>query len=222
MSRQMLDKEMADTFKTHIQSQLDEFVQNNKDEKLPSEKVQEEQCKQTCATEAEMKELKNDVNNLDQDYESRMTDVNTRMKTLESEIKQDYESRCKALDAKISSMQTQMTEMNERQPPNEANEATSESGETIEDENEQEMRINDTTKLIMCMDSNSKYLDRRKLWDLDGTEHKKCYTLSQVSRVVERNIEYRNLKHFLISVGCNDLETKEPEEVFNDIRDIAS
>ena len=68
----------------------------------------------------------------------------------------------------------------------------------------------------------AKYLDRRKLWDLDGTEYKKCYTLNQVSHVVDRKIEYRNLKYFLISVGCNDLDAKEPEEVFNAIRDIAS
>ena len=74
----------------------------------------------------------------------------------------------------------------------------------------------------MCMDSNSKYLIRRKLWDLDGTEFRKCYTLSQVKNIVTETTNYKNLKYFLISVGCNDLDTEDPTTVFNNIRGLVS
>ena len=149
-----------------------------------------------------------------------MSEVNTKMKTLESGIRADFQERCKALDDKIITVENKMSEMHTA-PARDQTDESSESGEVEEEENEQDRRVNDRTKLIMCMDSNSKYLDPRKLWDLDGTEHKRCYTLSQVSQIVSRNIEYSNLKYFLISVGCNDLDNKEPEEVFNAIREIA-
>ena len=58
-------KEMADTFKVHIQTQLDNFVLNtNKDEEIPSGKEDGGQFREPGATEAEVKELKRDINNL--------------------------------------------------------------------------------------------------------------------------------------------------------------
>ena len=80
----------------------------------------------------------------------------------------------------------------------------------------------ETTALVMCMDSNERHLNKRKLWDLDGTKYEKCYTLDQVNRVVDRSVKYTKLKYFLIAVGCNDLDEHEAYEVFGAIRNIVT
>ena len=90
------------------------------------------------------------------------------------------------------------------------------------DSQEQETSRSEKIEIIMCMDSNGKHLIRRKLWDLDGTEHRKCYTLEEVENVANNTENYKNLKYFLISVGCNDLDRNDPETVFDKIRGIVS
>ena len=84
---------------------------------------------------------------------------------------------------------------------------------------EGELRKDTETILIMCMDSNSKYLDRRKLWDLNGTEFKRCGDLKKVNEHIDRKVLFTQLKYFFISVGCNDLDTKSGEEVFHEMKD---
>ena len=74
----------------------------------------------------------------------------------------------------------------------------------------------------MCMDSNEKYLDKRKLWDLDGTKYEKTYTLEQVSQSIDRDVNYKNLKYFLISVGCNDCDSKDAESVVEELKNIVT
>ena len=75
------------------------------------------------------------------------------------------------------------------------------------------------TIIIMCMDSNAKYLNRRKLWDLDGTEFRTCYTIADINKHIDRKVKYTNLKYFFMSVGCNDLDSRSAEEVFESICD---
>ena len=98
------------------------------------------------------------------------------------------------MDDKIIMVETKMLEMHTAPAANQTNESSG--------ENEQEKRVHDRTKLIMCMDSNSRHLGPIKLSDLDSTKHKECCTLSQVSQIVSRNIEYSNLKYVFIMVGC--------------------
>ena len=63
------------------------------------------------------------------------------------------------------------------------------------------------------MDSNGKYLDRRRLWDLDGTKYVKTYRLDQVEEFIDKNTRYANLKYFMISVGCNDCDRQDANSV---------
>ena len=72
------------------------------------------------------------------------------------------------------------------------------------------------------MDSNGKYLDKRKLWDLDGTKYEKTFTLDEVSNVVDRDIQYNKLKYFFISVGCNDCDSEDAESVVEKLKNIVS
>ena len=85
---------------------------------------------------------------------------------------------------------------------------------------EPEKIVDDKTELIMCFDSNVKYINQRKLWDLDGTKHIRCGTLDEVMDVINSNIEYSNLKYFFVSCGCNDLDYRNGGEVFMSIKQI--
>ena len=81
-----------------------------------------------------------------------------------------------------------------------------------------EPRYDNETIIIMCMDSNSKHLDRRRLWDLDGTEFQRCGDLEEVNVHIDRNVKFSKLQYFFISVGVNDIDTKDGEEVFDEMK----
>ena len=67
------------------------------------------------------------------------------------------------------------------------------------------------------MDSNSRYINFRKLWTLKNTDIQRCGTIAEVSKLVDRT-EYTNIKYFFFSVGCNDVEYKDGDGVFADIK----
>ena len=75
------------------------------------------------------------------------------------------------------------------------------------------------TKIIMCFDSNRKFLNFRKLWTLDGSERRKCSTLTSVRSAIE-NETAKNVEYFLISVGTNDIDTKDPKTIYNEYVEI--
>ena len=86
-------------------------------------------------------------------------------------------------------------------------------------ENYKETVVDITTELIICIDSNSQFLDYRKLWTLKGTKVRRCGNIKEVNNVINDNVEYRNLNYFLISVGCNDLDAENGDVVFSNIKD---
>ena len=49
------------------------------------------------------------------------------------------------------------------------------------------------------MDSNARYLNRRKKRDLDGTELGTCLTIEDVKRHMDRKAKYTNLMYFHVS-----------------------
>lgn len=77
-----------------------------------------------------------------------------------------------------------------------------------------------TTEIVMCIDSNRKYLNFRKLWSLNGTKVKFCGNMREVDNTIDNMKAHSNLKYFFISVGCNDLDTKHGDLVFNSIKSI--
>ena len=74
-------------------------------------------------------------------------------------------------------------------------------------------------QIIMCFDSNRKFINFRKLWTLNGSERRRCSTLSSVKSVIEKETS-DNVEYFLISVGTNDTDTKDPETIRNEYESI--
>ena len=66
----------------------------------------------------------------------------------------------------------------------------------------------------MCLDSNRKFINFRKLWTLRGSSRHRSGQLSSVKRVVEQ-CKAKNVKHFLISVGTNDIDLKDRDEIIS-------
>ena len=64
----------------------------------------------------------------------------------------------------------------------------------------------------MCFDSNRKFINFRKLWTLKGSKRRRTSTLDSVKMAVERE-NATNVKYFLISVGTNDIDNKEPNAI---------
>ena len=56
---------------------------------------------------------------------------------------------------------------------------------------------------------------------MDGTIHKKTYTLEEVDAVVDReDRKYNKLKYFMFSVGCNDCDNQTADEVVEKLKNI--
>ena len=74
----------------------------------------------------------------------------------------------------------------------------------------------DALELLLCFDSNGKHIDRKKLWKKNGSEYKQCGSLHKLSGEI-RKLPYRTLKYILISVGTNDLDEKDHEQVLGEL-----
>ena len=74
----------------------------------------------------------------------------------------------------------------------------------------------DALELLMCFDSNGKHIDRKKLWKKNGSEYKQCGSLHKLSEEINK-LPYTSLKYILISVGTNDLDEKDHEQVLAEL-----
>ena len=79
---------------------------------------------------------------------------------------------------------------------------------------------NTTTDLLICMDSNKRYINFRKLWTLNGTERKFLGNLHELRTAILNENHIKELKHLLIHVGVNDLDTKPGMQVFEELCEI--
>ena len=78
---------------------------------------------------------------------------------------------------------------------------------------------NTDADIIMCFDSNRKFINFRKLWTLKGTKRRKSGNLASVKMAIERE-KATNVKYFLISVGTNDIDEKEPNAILDEYVEI--
>ena len=149
-------------------------------------------------------ELKSELNKLDEHYTSQIT-----------ECKSEVSNVVKKLNDIQSSHVTATHELSTTQA---GPQVSTELAGNIRKTSVHEPSEDNETVLIMCMDSNSKYLDRRKLWDLQGTEFKRCAILDEVKDHMDRKVSYKKLQYFFMSVGCNDIDSKDGEEVFDELK----
>ena len=74
-----------------------------------------------------------------------------------------------------------------------------------------------TLELLLCFDSNGRHIDRKKLWKKNNSEYKRCATLHRVSEEI-KNLQYKDIQHILLSVGTNDLDTKDYDQVLGELK----
>ena len=168
-------------------------------------------------------EIKKDLDTMDEEYEARFQYFDTKIGNLRTQIDEEHTSKMSTIDTKLTKLESDLLELRsltERESRELNRSIHSDDIPAPLYHDQAHTRVDDKTKLIMCMDSNSKFLDQRKLWDLDGTQYRRCYTLAQVKVVLNRDVKYTNLKYFLISVGCNDLDYGEAAQVFADMKEI--
>ena len=88
---------------------------------------------------------------------------------------------------------------------------------SVSEQEQGEVPTDEMTKFIMCFDSNRHFVDFRKLWTLKGTKVKPCGNWKEVDKVIN-NTNYTNLEYFFTNVGCNDLDVRKGDELFNCIK----
>ena len=81
------------------------------------------------------------------------------------------------------------------------------------------MTISSVSLSIGKTDSNSKFIDCRKLWTIKKTKWKRCGNLNEVkTKLTDTN--YSGLKYMLINVGVNDTDENSGISVFNRLTEI--
>ncbi len=78
--------------------------------------------------------------------------------------------------------------------------------------NSNDVPIDNNTELLVLIDSNSKYVDQRKFWTPDGTNWKRCGTISEATNVLNE-MRYTKLQYVLLSVGVNDIDDEDGRSV---------
>ena len=76
----------------------------------------------------------------------------------------------------------------------------------------------DFTELLICFDSNGKFIERKKLWKVDKSDFKRCATLHSVSQVIESGTPGHGIQYLLLNVGTNDLDNKDHVQVFDEMK----
>ena len=74
--------------------------------------------------------------------------------------------------------------------------------------------------LMICIDSNRKYINFRKLWTINGTERKFLGNLHELRTAIRNENQIKELKYILIHIGVNDLDTKPGKLVFQELCEV--
>ena len=237
---------LVDNFKTEVYSRLDSFgqtpVESIDEIKTDMEEVRSELNK------ANTTELMKGLNEIDAECTQRWSTLESAINGVRSEMRKEQDAKVvafRSLEGRIEDLQAEVSvladaSLNSQTVSNVGITAESKTvnsnhvsieNDTTENarigtsnivQEADEVKMDNNTKLVMCMDSNSKFLIPRKLWDIKGTDFQRCYTIDEVKNLVQRKITYTNLQYFMISVGCNDLDRKSPVEVFNSIKEVVT
>lgn len=79
--------------------------------------------------------------------------------------------------------------------------------------------IDNDTKLLLCMDSNRRYIDKRRLWTVRNSRWLECGNMSELSNKLSGE-EFKCLECVLINVGVNDTDTKTGKNIHKEITEI--
>ena len=215
-------KDAFTKFKTEVEEKMDSYISSCS----PSEHTTTSEKGRSAIDSGLIVGIQEDITELDKNYDSRYTSLSLSLANMQEDLKSENESRYQALNTCISVLQQDINTLKASQTTSRFVPRTIDNSLSAEDRSPapdtDQMRTDDKTKIIMCMDSNGKYLDHRRLWDLDGTKHCICYTLSDVNKVIDQKVKYASLKYFMLSVGCNDLDHNDASKVFDDLKKIVT
>ena len=74
-----------------------------------------------------------------------------------------------------------------------------------------------TPRILICMDSNQKFIDKNRFWNINESSWKSCYTIQQVNRLFENETFSNELECVLISCGVNDIDSKAGRNVADEL-----
>ena len=123
----------------------------------------------------------------------------------------EYEQETQKLQQSIAEMSTERHNNNNNNNNN--NNSNHNSNNNTNNRNSNDVDI------IMCIDSNRKFINFRKLWTLKGTKRRRSGNLASVKMAIERE-KATNVKYFLISVGTNDIDEKDPSSILDEYVEI--
>ena len=83
---------------------------------------------------------------------------------------------------------------------------------------EQKLSKTKDAEILICMDSNRKYIDFRKLWTLKGSRWKPCGNIRELNNFID-STDIHSMKYILINVGINDIDTRSGQEVYESLRE---
>ena len=216
--------EIMNEFGMNINRRLDEFISNHQAVTRNIEEIRKLKL-EINLQKAEIKEVLNDYKAFTegntgeieevsqtskrekvslQSHKAEIIDIKMKLNELESKQQKDtnYEEIIKNLETIVTRLEGVDKHYSPVIPRNEVDD------HSIEKERD----------LLICMDSNSKYINFRKLWTTRNSERKRCYTLAQLHQVI-LNSDIKTLHHILINIGVNDTDTKSGVDVFEEIKD---
>ena len=179
---------------------------HNKINKLHQASIQEQKERKN---ENEFKGIATELNNISKDppvisndIKKSIQDLKNNMKTFNEKIS-THTDNLKSLETRIASLSS--IKNNLTQTP------------AVPSKSSQHFNTQaNKTELLLCFDSNRRYLDMKKLWKVKNSQMKACSTIYDVSQIFESNQFESTLKYVLLNVGMNDLDTKDHTQVFGE------
>ena len=80
-------------------------------------------------------------------------------------------------------------------------------------------QVDNNSELLILIDSNGNYLDRRKFWSLDKTKYVRCGNILEAGRSIQRT-KFTKLKYVLLSIGVSDTDDQDGEEVATRLKEL--
>ena len=143
-----------------------------------------------------------------------MAESKSKINTLQNQLK-TKDDEILGLREKIRSLEENIRNFNLSNNNSENNTYTAPSFQQQSSSKENSHK-NEKAEILMMFDSNGKYIDRKKLWKIDNSVFLRCGNLFDVSKKIDEN-ELEGLQYALISVGVNDLDSKDHQQVFGEM-----
>ena len=189
-------------------------------------KIDKDELRSTLNFEKEVRDLAEDVienaesvNRCDETHQETIQQLKEDVENLKKDniqiVSDAYDEKLTTLTEKFDALERLISSTGSPSLTNET--TTAEFQATTIDSNTSRSNLPDKLDLLICFDSNWKFIDHKKLWKMNGSSVKRCGTLFDVSKVLS-SPSLKELKYFLLNVGTNDLDDgKDHQQVFGEL-----